>query len=124
MNRVNGPSQNLSSVVENSDYIEGLRIAIKNLHGCDSRYVESVPVTETFQGKTIWNGFVQVFELIGHPKAKRCFAWTHPEGERNEKERFIAVLCLPPVDSPKKAVQAAIVDAIQRIKGGEQHGKK
>jgi hypothetical protein len=35
------------------------------------------PVHETFQGQTVWAGEVEVFDLVGHPKAKRCYAWAH-----------------------------------------------
>lgn len=52
----------------------GIQDAIKKMHGCDSTYVESVPVHEVFQGKTIWAGEVEVFDLHGHPRAKRCYA--------------------------------------------------
>ena len=50
-------------------YIEELQQVIRNLHGCESQYVETVPVTETFQGETIWQGDVEVFEIRGHPTA-------------------------------------------------------
>lgn len=90
-------------------YIESLQEAIKKLHGCDSTYAESVPVHETFQGQTVWAGEVEVFDLVRHPKAKRCYAWAHKEGEGNKGTRYIAVLEIPPMDSPQRAVQAAIV---------------
>jgi hypothetical protein len=66
-------------------------------------------VHEVFRGKTVWEGDVEVFELIGHPKAKRGYAWSHPTGERNRDEQIIAVLKIPPVISARTAVQAAIV---------------
>ncbi len=84
-----------------------LQEAIRNLHGCDSTWVEAVPVKETFQGQTVWEGVVQVFALHGHPTAKRCYAWSH--ATTGEKRRFVAVLHQGPVDSPEKAVWAAIV---------------
>ena len=87
--------------------VEALKEAIRSLHGCDSTWVESVPVTETFQGQTAWEGTVQVFELHGHPTAKRCYAWSH--AIKGKKRRFVAVLHQGPVDSPEKAVRAAIV---------------
>lgn len=59
------------------DYIARLQNAIRDLHGCESTYVETVPVTETFQGKTVWQGEVEVFNIRGHPKAKRAYAWSH-----------------------------------------------
>ncbi len=66
-----------------------------------------MPVKETFQGRTVWEGIVQVFDLIGHPEATRCYAWSHETDEG--KRRYVAVLHKPPVDSPEKAVQAAII---------------
>ncbi len=89
--------------------IDNLKGAVEQMHGCAARHVESVPVREVFRGQTVWQGVVEVFELTGHPKAKRCFAWSHLEGEQDERTRFVAVLEIPPVDSPRKAVQAAIV---------------
>ena len=42
-------------------YLEELRDVIRRLHGADAQHVESVPVKETFQGKTVWEGVVEVF---------------------------------------------------------------
>jgi len=84
-------------------------MVIHQLHGCDSKHVETVPVHEVFRGKTVWQGDVEVFDLIGHPKAKRCFAWSHMEGPDDTGERFVAVLEIPPVESPETAVRAAIL---------------
>jgi hypothetical protein len=65
-----------------------------------------VPVTETFEGQTVWDGDVQVFDLIDCAEADRSYAWSYEtEGGRR---RFFVVLHKPPVDSPNKAVQAAI----------------
>jgi len=91
------------------NYIQSLQDAIKKLHGCESIHIESVPIKELYQGQIVWDGVVEVFELKGHPKAKRCYAWSHLEGKEGESKRFIAVLELPPVDSPRKAVQTAII---------------
>ncbi len=87
-------------------YLAFLTKAIKATHGCGSRHVESVAVKETFQGKTVWEGDVEVFDLIGHPKAKRCYAWAY-DGEAGG--RAIAVLELPPVISPITAVRVGII---------------
>jgi len=96
-------------------YIEELKNVIKQMHGADATHVESVPVTETFQGKTVWDGVVEVFELHGHPKASHAYAWIS-ETEKQIK-RHIAVLKIPPVVSPITAVRAAIV---QEFKLGEE----
>jgi hypothetical protein len=80
---------------------------IWKIHGVEAMHVESVPVKEEFQGETVWEGVVEVFELIGHPKASRVYAWAHDAD--GKKKRHIAVLHLAPVDSPQAAVKAAIV---------------
>jgi hypothetical protein len=100
------------------DYIEALQDAIKKLHGCDSTYLESVPVYETFQGKTVWAGEVEVFEIREHPKAKRCYAWAHKEGEKDKHTRYVVVLEIPPVDSAQKAVQVSVVAEAKKVSNG------
>lgn len=93
----------------NKDYIDRLRTAIRDLHGCESAHVGTTPVKETFQGKTIWEGDVETFYLIGHPKAVRCYAWAHASGKDDKSTRYVAVLAVPPVKSPLDAVKASIV---------------
>lgn len=88
--------------------IEQLIKAILDLHNCKAEWVESIPVKETFQGEVVWEGVVQVFELLDHPNAKRCYAWSHSIDD-SEKRQFYAVLHQPPVDSPQAAVRAAII---------------
>ena len=84
-----------------------LKKAIYDLHGCKATWVRSVPVKETYQMETVWEGVVQVFDLIDHPTANRCYAWSHAVDD-SEKRKFFAVLHQGPVDSPEKAVRAAI----------------
>lgn len=94
------------------NYIDSLKNVIKKLHGCDSDYLESVPVHEVFNGKTVWDGTVEVFSIKDHPKAKKCYAWAYDENGKGKQ--FVAVLELPPVESPKTAVQAAIVSGSKK----------
>jgi hypothetical protein len=98
-------------------YIEELREIIKNLHGVDSRHVESVPVKEVFQGKTVWEGVVEVFELVGHPRAHRAYAWAH-DGER-PKESSVAVLHIAPITSAAAAVRAALIQEFRSLEPEE-----
>jgi hypothetical protein len=98
------------------DYIEELQAAILNLHGCTSQYVETVSVTETFHGETVWQGDVEVFEIRGHPKAKRAYAWGHVTGEQDQARRYVAVLELPPVTSPQTAVKVAVAAEIKNAR--------
>ncbi|MGQ0741335.1 MAG: hypothetical protein ACT4OG_03440 [Alphaproteobacteria bacterium] len=85
-----------------------LRHAVEAQHGGTATLVQSVPIRETFEGKRVWEGVVHVFDLAGHPKATRAYAWSSPI-EGSTKRRFFAVLAIPPVTSPVEAVRAAIV---------------
>lgn len=94
--------------MEKSEYIERLKLAVQHMHGCAAEYSRSVPVHEVFKGQTVWKGVVEVFNLSGHPKAKTCYAWSHLDGNNDEEERFVAVLAVGPINSPKTAVMASI----------------
>jgi hypothetical protein len=85
--------------------ITKLKDAIRATHGCESLYIESVPIKEVFKGQTVWEGTVEVFALIDHPKSKKAFAWSYRDGDQN---KTVAVLAIPPVDSPQSAVKVAI----------------
>jgi hypothetical protein len=93
--------------------IQALQKAILDLHGCEARWVESIPVKEVFEDQTVWEGVVQVFDLIDHPKAKRCYAWSYAL-ESSKKRRFFAVLHQGKIDSPEKAVRVAIANEFYR----------
>lgn len=95
-------------------YIEELKDAICKLHGCEADHVKTVPVLERFHGRPVWQGDVEVFNLRGHPLAKRAYAWSHASGEDDKGTRYVAVLELPPVDSANSAVKAAIVEEAKR----------
>lgn len=60
---------------------------------------------ELFQGQIAWDGVVEIFDLTGHPKAKRCYAWAEME---NDEPQYTTVLEIPPVDSAETAVKVAI----------------
>jgi hypothetical protein len=85
-----------------------LKEAIETQHGGKATIVQSVPVRETFEGQPVWEGVVHVFDLEGHPKTTRAYAWSSPI-EGSTKRRFFAVLHVPPIVSPVDAVRAAIV---------------
>lgn len=98
------------------DYIAELQAALLNLHGVSSTYVESVPVVEEFHGETLWQGEVEVFDIRGHPKAKRAYAWGHATGEDDQARNYVTVLEIPPVDSPQTAVKVAIASEIKNAR--------
>jgi hypothetical protein len=45
--------------------VEEVQKAVEEMHECSAAWVEAVPVIETFQGKTVWNGVVQAFAITG-----------------------------------------------------------
>jgi hypothetical protein len=100
-------------------YIDELREVIRRLHGVDSRHIESVPVTENFQGKRVWEGIVEVFELRGHPKAQKVYAWAHKTDDPKKPKRHVTVLHIHPVTSPLLAVRAAIVQEFRNAETAE-----
>jgi hypothetical protein len=90
-------------------YITELQDVIRRLHGVESRHIQSVPVKEEFHGKTVWEGIVEVFDLIGHPQAPRIYAWSHDTDNPKKPKRHITVLHIAPILSPEAAVRAHIV---------------
>jgi hypothetical protein len=89
--------------------IEKLREIIRKEHGLEVNHLESVPVKETFRGETVWDGIVEVFEIIGHPKATRVFAWSHSTDNPKSPVRHVTVLNIHPVLTPLDAVRALIL---------------
>jgi hypothetical protein len=87
---------------------EQLKQAVEGQHGGTAILVGTEPVKEVFQGKTVWEGTVHVFDLGGNAKATRAYAWSSPV-EGSDKRRFYAVLHLGGIRSPLDAVRAAIV---------------
>ena len=94
--------------------IEALQKAIMGLHDCKATWAESVPVKEVFQKKTVWEGVVEVFDIEGHPTAKRCYAWSHKVDDSKQR-KFFAVLHQGPVKSAQDAVRTAIVSESCRL---------
>lgn len=94
-----------------SERIENLRTAIETMHGCKAAYERSVVVVERFKKRTVWEGVVESFALTGHPKAKRCYAWSYQD---NGETQYMNVLEIPPVTSPQTAVKVAIASGSQK----------
>ena len=93
--------------------IPALIDAIRHLHDVGAKHVETVHVEEKAPtGETVWSGDVEVFDLIGHAKVSRCYAWS--EATTGDKRRFFAALHIPPVDSPTQAIRASIAADFHR----------
>ena len=95
--------------------LEALQQAVERLHNCKAKYKKKTHVKETFEGQTVWEGDVYIFELEDHPKAKLAYAWSSPIAGTN-KTRFYAVLHAPPVKSAQDAVRASIANDYNKQK--------
>jgi hypothetical protein len=88
-----------------SDRIEDLRLAVETMHHCKAVHESSTPIVERFRNQTVWEGVVESFALTGHPKAKRCYAWSFQD---KGETQYVTALEIPPVESPITAVRASI----------------
>ena len=95
-----------------SERIDKLKEAVETMHRCKAKHVASNPVVELFRGEVAWDGVVETFDIEGHPKAKRCYAWSFSE---NGETKYTTVLEIPPVDSPQSAVKVAIASKSRKI---------
>jgi hypothetical protein len=101
--------------------INELRDVIRKLHGVEARHVETVPVKETFQGQTVWEGHVEVFDLHNHPQTSRIYAWSHNTDDPSNPRRHVTVLHLPPAITPLRAVQASIVSDVREAQANAEN---
>lgn len=101
-----------------STAIKTLGAAIEQRFGSTPVHIEAVPVHETFNGQTVWEGTVHVFDIEG---GQRCYAWAYPEDEASGRQRVVTVLHRPPVDSALAAVRAAIVQEAREAREKEAH---
>ena len=85
-----------------------LERAVEAQHGGTAVLIDAVPVKEIFEGQTVWEGIVHVFDLEDHPEATRAYAWSSPI-EGSGRRQIHPVLHLGGITSPLDAVRAAIV---------------
>jgi len=93
------------------EYLVELKKVIERKYHCSATYRKTVLVEEKAAGnETVWNGFVEIFDLRGpNEDARVCYAWQHVHTGRI---RTFTVLSSSVIDSPNRAIQAAIfVDA-------------
>lgn len=103
------------------NHIRELQSVIRKLHGGKATHIESVPVTELFQGQVVWDGVVEVFKLKGHPKTDRVYAWSDDTGDPLHPKHHVTVLHIPPAISPQTAVRAAIVQEFRSLESKKEN---
>ena len=88
--------------------IEILQQVIRNVHGCESSHLETIHVLETYEGQTVWEGDVEVFELQDAFNGRRCFAWGCVDEHPRKQRRYITVMAAPNVQTAEEAVRASL----------------
>ncbi len=95
------------------NYVAELGATIQRIHQCTAAHSRTETVRETADGRVLFEGKVEVFALLGHDRALRCYAWGHlHDGGQWE---VTTVLAIPPVISASSAVLAAIAAEIQEL---------
>lgn len=99
------------------DYIRELQATIRRLHRCEASHTRTEEVREVVGGQLLWDGKVEVFALLGHDQALRCYAW----GDMDASGRWevTTVLAIPPVVSAATAVLAAVAAKIKEQEQSE-----
>ena len=95
------------------EYLPELSATIQRLHRCQASHTRTETVREMVGGQLIFEGKVEVFALLGHDRALRCYAWGHLH-EQGTWE-VTTVLAIPPVISAQTAVLAAIAAKIKEV---------
>jgi len=98
-------------MVNTQNHLARLKVTIQRLYNCGAVHFTTVSVHEVLPDQTVWQGEVEVFNLISHPTAKHCYGWAY-----GEPEQFITVLELPPVTDAQSAVKVGIARQIQKAK--------
>ncbi len=102
------------------DYIAELRSTIGQLHHCEASHTRTESVKQILNGQVLWDGNVEVFALLGHDHALRCYAWGHLH-EVGQWE-VTTVLAIPPVVSASTAVLAAVAAKIREHESSSGDG--
>jgi hypothetical protein len=89
-----------------------LKRVIETRLGGVASFARSARVGPANRPTSEWDGFVHLFDLKDHPRAKRAYAWSSPI-RGGTKPRYFAVLHVGGVRSPAEAVRAAIA-AVRR----------
>ena len=94
-------------------YLDWLKAHIQHAHNCPAYYVRTEMVHEEIEGNTVWFGGVEVFGLIGHSEAKRCFAWGHIYNQSDTNGKVAIALEVMPIASAQNAVRAQLINDLR-----------
>jgi hypothetical protein len=94
--------------------INDLKILVERQHNCRAKHIESAVVHERYEGMRVWDGVVEAFQLDGHDRAKRAYAWVIPASQGHEPE-YKVVLGVPPINSAQDAVKAGVLADFKKL---------
>ena len=89
-----------------SEYLENLMEAITAMHECRCNHFGTEHIKEEHEGKDVWEGDVEIFQLEGHPIANVAYGWGWMDDD--DEIQYIGILQVPPVEDAITAVRAAI----------------
>jgi hypothetical protein len=95
------------------EYIPELRGTIRRLHKCEASHTRTETVRQVVGGQVLFDGKVEVFALLGHDNALRCYAWGNMDADG--RWEVTTVLAIPPIVSAETAVLAAVAAKIKAI---------
>jgi hypothetical protein len=96
-------------VEDKNEYLDWLKADIGREYNCPAYYLRTQTVHETLEGSTEWLGDVEVFGLISHLEASRCFAWRQEREGSDSSSRLVIMLATPPAVSAPKAVRIQLM---------------
>jgi hypothetical protein len=100
-------------VGDKNEYLDWLKADIEREYNCPAFYLRTETVHETLEGNTVWLGDVEIFGLIGHLEARRCFAWGHEHEGSGSGGRLVMMLSIPPVVSAPNAVRIQLLKELK-----------
>ena len=86
--------------------IDLLSQVIESQHVAKGIFHQSVRVARWNGSPSSWDGMVHVFNITGHPVARRAFAWSSPVAG-SQGLRYFAVLQSGRIKTPAEAARAA-----------------
>jgi hypothetical protein len=84
--------------------IRTLASAVEKRFSSTPVHLCSVYVRDEVRGVVAWEGYVELFQLLGHTEARECYAW--PIRGAASGSEYAMVLRLPPIASAFQALQA------------------
>jgi hypothetical protein len=96
-----------------SERIERIKNAVEKQESCRAKHIESLRVQEKWIDEVAWDGVVETFDLLNHPTTQRVYAWER--WEPGEEPRYTIIPSVPPVNSARDAVQAAILAVVKKL---------